>query len=48
MAPWQEHAEALKPLGDSAIQALETFLTDPNFGWDASETLTADDADWRG
>jgi len=35
-APWEEHAEKLKPLGDSAMDTLESFLTDTELGWHAS------------
>ncbi len=43
--PWQEHAEKLKPLGDSVMRTLETLLTDPNLGWQASETMLVLDRD---
>lgn len=43
--PWQEHAEKLKPFGESAMWTLETLLTDPELGWQASETMLALDRD---
>ena len=43
--PWQEHAEKLSRLGDSAIQTLETFLSDTELGWQASETMLVLDRD---
>jgi len=43
--PWQEHAEKLKPFGESAMRTLETLLTDPERGWQASETLLVLDKD---
>ncbi len=43
--PWQEHAEKLKPFGESAMRTLETLLTDPDLGWQASETMLVLDRD---
>ena len=43
--PWQEHAEKLKPFGDSVMRTLETLLTDPYLGWQASETMLVLDRD---
>ncbi len=44
-SPWQEHAEALKPLGDKALPLLASLLEDYNLGYDASETMLVLDPD---
>ena len=44
-SPWEIHAERLTSRGASAIATLETFLTDPDLGGDAAETMLTLDRD---